>query len=66
MSESSNSLITVESRLGRIITTKTTLYELIEAINEVVRAGEERLIPLIVLHMIDSGKIKLSTSTDIS
>ena len=49
----------VESKLGRATSTKTTLYELIEAIGDVVEAEEERLVPEIVLHLIDSGKIRI-------
>jgi len=49
----------VESKLGRATSTKTTLYELIEAISSVVEEAEERLVPEIVLHLIDSGKIRI-------
>ncbi len=39
--------------------TKTTLYELLEAIHDVVEEGEETLIPKIVLNLIDAGKIRI-------
>jgi hypothetical protein len=58
------SALALESKLGRATPTDTTLYELIEAINDVIEAGEERLIPKIVLHLIYSGKIRTSASLD--
>ena len=38
----------------------TTLYELIEAIGEEVRPGEDRLVTETVLHLFDTGQVKLS------
>ena len=35
---------------------KTTLYELVEAVSEEICLDEEHLLPLIVSHMIDSGR----------
>jgi hypothetical protein len=62
------SALALESKLGRATptetTSETTLYELIEAINDVIEAGEERLIPKIVLHLIYSGKIRISGSLE--
>ncbi len=57
MMEPYHASVAVESKLVRVTSTKTTLYELIEAISDVVEAGEEILIPKVVLHLIDSGKI---------
>jgi hypothetical protein len=37
---------------------RTTLYELIEAINEQVQPEEDRLVAGIVLHMLATGQIK--------
>jgi len=54
----------VESELGRATSTKTTLYELIEAISSAVEPEEERLVPGIVLNLIDSGKIRIWRSLD--
>jgi hypothetical protein len=39
-------------------TMRTTLYELIEAINEQVQPEEDRLVAGIVLHMLATGQIK--------
>ena len=38
-------------------TIETTLYELIEAINEQVQPGEDRLVVETVLDLIDTGQI---------
>jgi hypothetical protein len=35
---------------------KTTLYEIVEALNEEVCPDEEHLLPLIVSHMLNSGR----------
>jgi hypothetical protein len=56
--------VALESTLGRAASIKTTLYELIEATSDVIEAGEERLIPKILLHLIYSGKIEISASLD--
>ena len=45
---------------GRVAIIKTTLYELAEEISDVVEAGEEKFIPEILLHLIDSRKIRIS------
>jgi hypothetical protein len=45
---------------GRVAIIKTTLYELIEAIGDVIETGEEKFIPEILLYLIDSGKITIS------
>ncbi|MBW1692109.1 MAG: hypothetical protein JRG73_19215 [Deltaproteobacteria bacterium] len=37
---------------------KTTLYELIETINEEVHPGEDSLVTEVVVHLLDSEKIK--------
>jgi hypothetical protein len=39
---------------------KTTLYELIEAVHEEIKPGEEHWVSLIVDHMLFSGKSFLS------
>jgi len=35
---------------------RTTLYELIETVNEVIKPGEERWVTFIVHHMLFSGR----------
>lgn len=59
MMEPYHASIAVEFKFVRITSTKTTLYELIEAISNVIEAGEESLVPQVVLHLIDSGKIRI-------
>ena len=39
---------------------RTTMFDLIKALNEEVKAGEEALVPRIVRHMIDSGLLKFT------
>ena len=39
-------------------TVKTTLHELIEAINKEVEPGEDRLVTETVLDLIDTGQVK--------
>ena len=39
---------------------RTTLYELIEAINNEINTENEELIPKIVLHLVNSGKIEFA------
>lgn len=51
-------LISVTSKLGTVTSTKTTLYQLIGAISDVVKPEEERLIPAVVINLIESGKIR--------
>ena len=38
---------------------RTTVFELVEILHEVVDKGEEELIPQIVLHMVRSGQLKV-------
>ena len=38
--------------------TRTTLFDLIEALNEVVEKREEKFVPQIVLHMVNRGLLK--------
>jgi predicted DNA-binding protein len=40
-------------------TTKTTLYELIDAINAEVQPGEDQLVAEVVLHLIETGQAQL-------
>lgn len=52
----------VYSAQQRTTTVKTTLYELIETIHEVIPQGDDRLIPEIVLDLIVSGRMRFLTS----
>jgi len=47
---------TTEATLPRVTTIKTTLYELIEAIDEEVEPGEEWLVAKTVLHLLNTGQ----------
>jgi len=49
---------TAEPAHWKSTTVKTTLCELIEAINEELQPGEEHLVSTIVLHLLDTGNIK--------
>ena len=42
----------------------TNLFRLIESIEEELHADESELIPSIIMHMIESGKIKLTCETE--
>jgi hypothetical protein len=42
----------------KTIRTRTTIFELMKTLNEVVEIGEEEFIPQIVLHMNNSGLLK--------
>lgn len=58
MNMSAQSLLEVEQAYPESTIIRTTLYELIEAISEEVEKGEEELIPKIVSHVLDSGKVR--------
>jgi hypothetical protein len=55
----------VRPKTGRVAIIKTTLYELIEAISDVAEPGDETLVNVVVLDLIDSGKIRTSRSSEI-
>ncbi len=40
-------------------TTTTSLYDLFETVYNEVESEEENLVPSVVIHMIDTGRIKL-------
>lgn len=42
----------------------TSLYSIIESIEEELSTDESGLIPSIIAHMIESGKIRLTCETD--
>ena len=54
------------SRNARVVTVKTTLYELIEALSDVVESGDETLVNVVVLDLIDAGRMRRSCSPDFS
>ncbi len=54
--------ISVPSKLETVTSIKTTLYQLIGAIGDVVEPGEERLIPAVLINLIKSGKIRMLDS----
>ena len=56
----------MESEHSKPAAIKTTLYELIEAVSEVVNPKEEQWVPLIVNHMLPTFKSNNGFNRDIS
>jgi hypothetical protein len=56
MQKISLSLPLVKPENSEVITVKTTLYELIEVINEEIEPEEDRLVPLIVTDLLNMGR----------
>ena len=50
---------TTEGTHPELSTTKITLYDLIDAISDEVKPGEDQLVVEVVLHLRESGRIKL-------
>ena len=48
----------IEPRYPAITTIETTLYELIEAVSDEVKSGEDELVAESVLHLLDTGQVK--------
>ena len=46
-------------KVHKTIKARTTLFDLIMTLNEVVEKGEEKLISQIILHMVNSGLLKV-------
>ena len=46
-------------KVRKRIKIKTTMFDLIKTLNEVVEKGEEKFIPQIILHMINSNLLKV-------
>jgi len=46
-------------KVRKTIKARTTLFDLIMTLNEVVEKGEEKLISQIILHMVNSGLLKV-------
>jgi len=59
MEATAQSFCAAEPEYSGSTTIETTLYELIEAINEQVQPGEDRLVVETVLDLIDTGQITL-------
>jgi hypothetical protein len=64
MPEPCHGSIVLETQPAALTSTETTLYELIETINDIVGPGEDRLTCKTVLHLIDSGKIRIAGDLD--
>lgn len=58
METTAPNLYTTESAHPGLTTIKTTLYDLIEAIDEEMDPGEEWLVSRSVLHLLDTGKAR--------
>ena len=54
------------SKNVRVVTVKTTLYESIEALSDVVESGDETLVNVVVLDLINAGRMRRSCSPDFS
>ena len=50
----------------KVATIKTTLYELIEALSDVVESGDEILVNVVVLDLINAVRMRRSCSPDFS
>jgi hypothetical protein len=50
----------------RVAVIKTTLYELIEALSDVVESGDKTLVNVVVLDLINAGRMRRSCSPDFS
>lgn len=48
----------IEPRYPAITTIETTLYELIEAVSDEIKSGEDGLVAESVLHLLDTGQVK--------
>jgi len=48
----------IEPRYPAITTIETTLYELIEAVSDEVKSGEDELVAESMLHLLDTGQAK--------
>ena len=46
-------------KVRKKIKTRTTMFDLLKTLNEVVEKGEEKFIPQIILHMINSNLLKV-------
>jgi hypothetical protein len=58
MKKEKNHIPSLNPTLRKTIKTRTTMFDLIKTLNEVVEKGEEEFIPQIVLHMTNSGLLK--------
>jgi len=58
MQNISHMLLRKDTRKLKLVSIRTTLGELIEAINEGVKPEEDNLVPEVVVHLIETGRIK--------
>ena len=58
--------LAVRPGTGRVAIIKTTLYELIEALSDVVESGDETLVHAVLLDLMDSGRMRTTCSLDFS
>ena len=54
------------ARNVKVVTVRTTLYELIEALSDVVESGDETLVHAVLLDLMDSGRMRTTCSLDFS
>ena len=59
MNEKENQIPSIKPRFRKTVRIRTTMFDLIETLNEVVEKGEEGLIPQVVLHMANTGRLKV-------
>ena len=52
------SVLRLRPRSRKTMKTKTTVFDLIEALNQVVDKDEEKFVPQIVSQMVNSGRLK--------
>jgi len=52
------SVLRLRPRSRKTMKTKTTMFDLIEALNQVVDKDEEKFVPRIVTHLVNSGRLK--------
>jgi hypothetical protein len=58
MKKEKNHIPPFNPKFRKTIKTRTTIFDLMKTLNEVVEKGEEEFIPQIVLHMTNSGLLK--------
>jgi hypothetical protein len=59
MKKEKNHIPSFTPNFRKRIKIKTTMFDLIKTLNEVVEKGEEKFIPQIILHMINSNLLKV-------
>ena len=59
LNENENQIPSIKSRFRKTVRIRTTMFDLIETLNEVVEKGEEGLIPQVVWHLANTGRLKV-------